>query len=76
MIEHLGFVEIGEPYRFQLNVTRLAYVFDVYDLEQDKAVGGCNIPHLHRKKLQYRLGPYFGGDSTCDHDIKVQIQNL
>lgn len=76
MILHLGFVEIGEPYRLQLNVTRLSYVFDVYDLEQDRAVGGCSIPHLHRKKLQYRLGPYFGGDSVSPAEMKIQIQEL
>lgn len=76
MIEHLGFVEIGEPYRFQLNVTRQAYVFDVFDLEQDKPVAGCSIPHLHRKKLQYRLGPYFGGQATASHQIKIQLESL
>lgn len=76
MIEHLGFVEIGEPYRFKLNVTRLAYVFEVYDLEHDKAVGACSIPRLHAKRLQYRLGPYFGGDSVSPHTMRIQIEKL
>lgn len=76
MIQHLGFVEIGEPYRFQLSITIKAYLFDVYDPEQDKAVGGCNIPHLHTKKLQYRLGCYFGGQSRAPHTMRIQIHNL
>lgn len=75
MIEHLGFVEIGEPYRLQLSITKKTYVFDVYDPEQDKAVGASSIPHLHTKKLQYRLGVYFGGQSRAQHTMRIQIHN-
>lgn len=76
MIQHIGFVRIGGKYRLQLNVTRLAYVFDVYDLDADKTVGGCSIPKVHGKKLQYRLGPYFGGNQVAQHEMKIQIEKI
>jgi hypothetical protein len=74
LIQHIGFCEIENEYRFQLNITRNAYVFDVYDTIADKPVGACSIPHLHNKKLQYRLGTYFGGQSTAQHEIEINLE--
>jgi hypothetical protein len=73
MTQHICYLEIGRKYRLQLNVTKLAYVFDVYDVEADKSVGGCAMPHYHGKSLQYRLGPWFGGNNTAPHNISILI---
>jgi hypothetical protein len=75
VIEPIGFVEIGQPYRLQLNVTLRAYVFDVYGEREGMPIGACSISHHHRKKLQYRLGTYFGGNQPAPHDIKIKIEN-
>lgn len=76
LIQHIGFVQIGIKYRLQLNVTRWAYVFDVYDLDRDITVGACSIPKMHNRKFQYRLGPYFGGNAVSPQEIKIQIEKL
>mgnify|MGYP003575528895 CR=1 FL=1 len=74
VIYHIALVEIGRRYRLHLSVTTMAYVFSVEDIEDERAMGGCSIPHFHRKKLQYRLGAYFGGNSVAPHEMNVQIE--
>lgn len=74
VIYHIATVEIDKPYRLQLNVTRLAYVFDVYDINAGKPIGGCSIQHFHNKRLQYGLWPYFGGNATAPHEVTIKIK--
>lgn len=76
VIYHIGLVEVGKEYRLSLHVTTLAYVFSVEDIDTKKVVGGCSIQHYHTKRLQYRLGPYFGGNAASPHDMTIQINKL
>ena len=75
-IYHIALVEIGRKCRLQLNVTKLAYVFDVYDLDAGKSAGGCSLLHLHRKRLQYRLGLYFGGNAVAPNEMSIQLKRI
>lgn len=50
------------------------YSFSVHDAKNDyKIFGSVNVPFTHKKKWSYRLGCFFGGNRTCDHDITIKI---
>lgn len=74
--ESISIAEMGRLYRLQLNVTRLAYVFDVYNLDHGLPVGGCAIPRRHKKKLQYGLWPWFGGNEVAPQEITIEIKKV
>lgn len=76
VMQNLAFCEIGKEYQLQLNIAKHDYIFNVVDAETGKPVGGSIIPYGHDKKLQYRLGVFFGGNQVAPHDLKIELERL
>jgi hypothetical protein len=78
VINHICFCEIGKTYRIQLRALYRNYVFECDEISNKylKPTGGIVVKPNHMKKLQYRLGIYFGGSSPCPHEIKIDLKKL
>lgn len=74
VIQHICFCEIGKEYRIKLQVLANSYYLDAYD--QGRQLGVVFVEHYHRRKLKYRLGPYFGGNQVSPHTIKIELKRL
>jgi len=72
IIKNLAFCEIGKEYHLQLNCAEHNYIFNVIDPVFDKPIGGITVSHAP-KKLGYGLYPYFGGNRTAPHEIKIEL---
>lgn len=75
VIQHICFCEIGKEYQIEIKALSYAYYLAAYD-NTGKTIGWASVDHYHNKRLQYRLGPYFGGQSVAPHDIKIQIERV
>lgn len=77
-MQSIAFIEIGKSYRLELYVTDRTYNFYVSDdnIQFFKPLGDAIVPHYHKKKLQYRLGTFFGGNRPAPHDMKIQIERI
>jgi hypothetical protein len=73
VIQHIGFCKIGKEYKIHLTVSKQTYFFGIDDCDS-KAIWYTEVPKYHQKRLQYRLGTYFGGQSVAPYDIKIQIE--
>jgi hypothetical protein len=71
----LCYCEIGKEYTLQLDIARNTYIFNACD-DTGKPIGGVVTEHVHRKKLQYGLFPYFGGNRKAPKDIFIQLTRL
>lgn len=71
--KNLGYCRIGVEYRIELIAAHGHYLFTLDDMH-DNSIGIADVMHSHRKKLQYRLGVYFGGNKTPDHDIYIKLE--
>ncbi len=81
-ILELGSVELNKSYRYEMYLGDDEYFFRVIGVtdEQRDFVGGvasmrrsgsvCNVGYY------YRLWPYFGGDETAPHDIKIHMRRV
>ena len=47
-----------------------------YDIIIDDTLVTIDRPCRRSKNIKYYLWPYFGGDETAPHDIKIKIKNL
>lgn len=67
----LGTIPIGTPAELTINVQSTKYMFTY------KGVTTTMPRHCNGAGIQgYRLYPYFGGDETAPHDIRVYIKEL
>jgi hypothetical protein len=76
VIQHICFCEIGKEYMLMLNATSIAYHLHAYDRYSTTPLGMVTIGHDHDKRLQYRLGPFFGGQAKAPHEIKIEISKV
>lgn len=76
VIQHICFCEIEKEYMLMLNPTSLSYHLHAYERYSSTCLGIATIGHSHGKKLQYRLGPYFGGNQVSPHTIKIELKRL
>jgi hypothetical protein len=67
----LGTVAIGEEVTCSIQVAGDHYVFTMNDAQ-------LNVPRSSSTPLAkgYMLYPYFGGDETAPHDVRIWIKNL
>ena len=66
----VGVVELNKAYRYQIQLLDNKYVFTL----NDKVI---ELPrHCTGNGEGYQLYPYFGGDETAPHDIKIAIKEL
>lgn len=66
VIKSISSCDIGKEYRIQLQITNWSYLFECNGDE-------VKIDHNHKKKFQYRLGIYFGGNEPAPHEIKIEL---
>lgn len=78
VINHICFCEIGKTYRIQLRALYRNYVFECDEISNKylKPTGGIVVKPNHTKKLQYRLGVFFGGNQVAPHEIKIELKKL
>jgi hypothetical protein len=68
--EFIGTVELGQKATYEIRLEDEQYVF----LLNDKKV---TLPRACTGEANgYQLYPYFGGDETAPHDIKINIREL
>jgi len=71
IIDHLADAFIGESYMLKIEVVKTGYWLTVkgpgYTAEKI-------YRHNHNKRLQYRLGLYFGGNQKAPHQMTVKIE--
>jgi len=72
----LCIVRFNTPYYFKLKVIEDAYQFEVSERKDAHDIVKYWQPYRHKKKLQYPLGIYFGGEQTAPHDILTDIRKV
>lgn len=73
VIQHIGFCEVNKWYNIRLRVTHRSYLFELEEVT-GKSIGVAVTQHNHSKKLQYRLGLYFGGNATAPTEMHIKIE--
>jgi hypothetical protein len=75
IIQHIGFCEIGKPYKIELKVLTSMYRFNCDEVNKYylKSNGEAQVKRNHKKMFMYRLGTYFGGNRTAPQDITIQL---
>lgn len=68
-------IPIGKAFIIQLTIYNDSYLFKVMDLTGQN-LKSCGIAFTHKKKLQYLLTPYFGGNRKATHSMKIQLKRL
>jgi len=67
-------LELNKPYQLYLNALESYYEFLV---EHDYAVvARIKVPRKNKKTIGYNLWPYFGGNNSAPHDIKIQMVKI
>ena len=64
-------VKLGEENEYQIRIGPQGYVFTVNGKHATRMAGGCP-----GSSFRYRLYPYFGGDETAPHPIRILIMDL
>jgi len=65
----LEWIRIGEKRIISLDVNYASYVFNSGERM-------LSIPFTHRKKFQYFLRPYFGGNLPALNDINIELKPI
>jgi hypothetical protein len=76
VIQHICFCEIGKEYLIMLNPTSICYHLHAYERYSTTCLGMATVAHSHNKKLQYQLGPFFGGQAKAPNEIKIELKKL
>ena len=77
LVDYLMGLQIGREYHVELYVGRACYFFGVYAPESVFATAkSVQIPYTHKKRWQYRLGAFFGGNQPAPHDMVIHQKNL
>lgn len=72
-IDHLADAFIGESYTLTIEVVNTGYWLSV---RGPGYISEKIYRHAHNKHLKYGLWPYFGGNKTAPHDIRIDLQKL
>lgn len=64
-------VKLGEENEYQISIGPQGYTFTVNGKHATRVAGGCP-----GSSFRYRLYPYFGGDETAPHPIRILIMDL
>jgi hypothetical protein len=67
-------IAINKTYTLQLSVNFGSYFFKVTD-ERGYARSAA-VAFFHKKKLQYFLTPFFGGNRRAPHKIKIKLSKV
>lgn len=67
-------VPLNKKFLLKIEMKQGKYWWTVTDVRQDYIVYGIDhVDYAHNKTWSYRLGAFFGGNKTCDHDITIKI---
>ena len=70
MEKHIKNVLPFETHEYQITLMDDHYIFRIDDVEVTEVRDRCGLGHY------YLLYPYFGGDETAPHTIKIRFNNL
>jgi hypothetical protein len=76
VIKPIANCEIGKEYEIKLYTGDNLYSLSAWDIKGEKFTGYVSVKYSHRKKLQYGLWPFFGGNRKAPHEIKIQLDKL
>lgn len=76
IIKPLANCEIGKDYELRLYTGDGIYSLGVWDPATTRYIGYVTVPYSHKKRLQYLLLPYFGGNRQAPQDIIIQLSEL
>lgn len=76
IIKDLAICEIGKVYELRLYTGDGIYSLGIWDPSTTRYIGYVTVPYTHKRKLQYLLLPYFGGNRRAPHGIKIQLKRL
>lgn len=64
-------------YRMQISVLRNCYVFDVVERDNTASIMGQHtVGTTHKKKWQFKLGVFFGGNKPAPNTMKIEMKPL
>src|SRR5437870_4570444 len=70
IIKPIAACEIGKEYLLKLYAGNNLYSLCVLDPVTNAYAGYVTVRYTHKKKLQYGLLPFFGGNRRAPHEIK------
>lgn len=78
IIRSIAFVKVNQECKVNLTVGSDHYYFDVLvsTIGRYENAGMITVGHNLKRKLQYRLGLYFGGNRTAPWDMAVHIDRV
>jgi hypothetical protein len=65
-------IPLNKPYTLQLTVNNGSYFFKVKAESGDK-FESAGVAFTHKKKLQYILTPFFGGNRKAPHLMTIKL---
>ncbi|HYE53846.1 MAG TPA: hypothetical protein VD996_03350 [Chitinophagaceae bacterium] len=71
IIRSLGNIDIGQPVTMSIRPDGASYVFEMNGT-REVMPRYCSTPNIEG----YQLYPYFGGDETAPHDVRIFIKEL
>jgi hypothetical protein len=76
IIKPIASCEIGKEYILKMYSGNNLYSLCVLDPVTNAYAGYVTVRYTHKKKLQYGLLPFFGGNRRAPHEIKIQLTSL
>ena len=74
-IKSIALCRINAFYKVQLLIGKSSYIFMAID-DNGKCIGSSTVKYYHRRKLQYRLGTFFGGNKPAPHNITIELRKM
>lgn len=69
--KEISTISIGEEHQCSIRVTEHSYIFTVNEHSKTMPRGSSTT-----SAIGYKLFPYFGGDETAPHDIRIRIKEI
>lgn len=73
IIKPLASCEIGKTFELRVYTGDGIYSMGVWDASTTRYIGYVTAPYTHKKKLQYLLLPFFGGNRKAPHSMKIKL---
>jgi hypothetical protein len=78
IIKSIAFVEFNKPYNIHISIGSGCYYFDVIapHVREYESHGNVAVEHNLKRKLQYRLSVYFGGNRTSPGAMTINLKRI
>jgi len=74
IIKPLCLCEIGKEYEIAIFISPFSYFLSCMPGNRIGKVEEVKIDHKNKKRFQYRLGCFFGGNIPAPHDITIKLK--